>query len=77
MPKITRATESQKYIADELRKIYGGALTLAQVKETIGAKSANTARAWVENIPYVVINGRKKWLTSDIAKKIDDARIEP
>lgn len=77
MPKIQRATEQQKLFAEELRQLYGGALTLAQVGKTIGARSKDTQRAWTKDVPYVMINGRKKWLVSDVAKKICDSRVEP
>jgi len=77
MPKLTRAPESQKALADELRKLYGVCLTLVQVGDAIGAKSKDTTKKWLDDMPYATINGRKKWLVYDVAKKINDSRVVP
>lgn len=78
MPKLTRLTDRERALADELQRTYGvSALTLVQVSKVIGVKSDNTARAWTRDLPYVMIGGRKKYMVSDVAKKIDSARVEP
>lgn len=76
MPKIERMTDVQRVLADDLRKLYGGSMTLAQVGESIGANSPHTTRKWAADIPYCVINGRKKYLVGDVARKLGDCRVE-
>lgn len=76
MPKIGRMTDTQRALADDLRKQYGGAMTLTQVGESLGTNSPHTARKWTADIPYYLINGRKKYLVGDVARKLGDCRIE-
>lgn len=76
MPKIGRMTDTQRALADDLRKLYGGAMTLAQISESIGASSPHTTRKWAADIPYCLINGRKKYLVRDVAQKLGDCRVE-
>ncbi len=66
-----------KRLTDELRQLYGGAMTLENIKEALGIKSPKTARAWLDEteLEAIVINGRKKWLTSEVAKAINDSKI--
>ncbi|MGI5985014.1 MAG: hypothetical protein ACOX7O_04090 [Oscillospiraceae bacterium] len=75
MPKIGRMTDTQRAMADDLRKLYGGAMTLTQIGESIGVDSPHTARKWAADIPYCVINGRKKYLVGDVARKLGDCRV--
>lgn len=75
MPKIGRMPERQKQFADELRNTYGGMLTLKQVGEVIGITHPQTIKKFAQDIPAVDINGRKKWMAADVARKIESCRL--
>ncbi len=75
MPKITRMTEHQRELGKELRDTYGWYLTPTQVQEVLGVKSINTAKKWLRDVPPVFINGRPKYQATDIAQKLELARV--
>lgn len=65
-------------LANELRKLYGGALTLHDLMETLGYKDQKSATRWVKEnrLDAVVLNGgRKKWLVTDVARVLDNSKI--
>lgn len=82
MPKTKRSAQrpatERVALANELRQLYGGALSLQDLMETLGYKDPEAARRWVrENkLDAVVLNGgRKKWLVSDVARILDNSKI--
>lgn len=81
MPKVrtpnSRPPEARQRLTEELRKLYGGAMTLADVMEALGVKDSGTAKKWVkaEGLEAIEVNGRKKWLTSDVARALDNSKI--
>lgn len=70
MPKIGMNLAA-KEIAEELRKRYGGMMTLADIKEEKGFEHDKPARKWVEDLPCEIVNGRRKWRVSDVARKTE------
>lgn len=75
MPRVKRPlTADGEAIAEEIRKEYGGMLTVEQVMRLIGV-SRNTAKKWLLDVPAVNINGRPKYMVSDLARKIDLCRL--
>lgn len=64
----------QKEIAAELRSVYGGMMTAADVGTEIGVKHHSAYEAFLIGVPFYVINNRKRYKTSDIAKKIYESR---
>lgn len=75
MPRVKRPlTADGEAIAEEIRKEYGGMLTVEQVMRLIGV-SRNTAKKWLFDVPAVNINGRSKYMVSDLARKIDLCRL--
>jgi len=68
MPKIRKPlTEDQRVIADELRQHYGGTLTISQITEFLGV-SRMTGRKAANQIPWINVNGCRRWLASDVAR---------
>lgn len=68
-----RMPEAQKALAEELRKRYGGAMTLVDIAHELGVKKAETARSFMGNAPAVRVNRRLKWRVCEVAKKIYEA----
>lgn len=69
MPKLRKPLRAQE-IADELRAVYGGMLSVEDLKRELGAKDRRTAEKFMENASYVSVNGRKKWRVGDVAMRI-------
>lgn len=70
MPKLTRMSEEAKDFAALLHKQGFYLLSLEEIRQLIGARSPDTARKWVHDLPAREVNGRRKWLVSDVAQKI-------
>ena len=81
MPKVTnganRKTPDQKHMESEIINRFGMALTLSQVMQVIGKRSRDAARAWLqdEEIPPMLINGRRHWWASDVARALERSKI--
>lgn len=75
MPKIHRMTERQRELGRDLRATYGWYLSPTQVQEVLGFGSLNTAKKWLKDVPAVIINGRPKYQATDIAEKLEMARV--
>lgn len=69
MPRLRRNPREMQ-IADELREVYGGMLCVEDIRQELGAKDRRTAEKFVDGIPPINVNGRKKWRVYDIAKRI-------
>ena len=75
MPKILNL--ATKEIAEELRSRYGGMMTCQDIMREIGAKHHTAGERWVADIPYTIVNGRKKWRVSEVARKIYNNTVQP
>ena len=69
-----RIPEGQKNIAQELRELYGGCMTMKDVADELGVKHKNPTKKWLADISATVINGRKRWRVVDVAKKLYESR---
>lgn len=76
MPRIGM-NRKEKERAEELRKRYGGMMTFQDVMFEIGVKHHLSGEKWVADVPCTVINGRKKWRVSDVARKLERNTIYP
>lgn len=76
MPKLRLPLRAQQ-IADELREVYGGMLCVEQVKRELGVKDRRTAEKFLDGVPFVMVNKRKCWRVSDIARRIYDQEEIP
>lgn len=81
MPKVTnganRKTPDQKRMETEIISQFGMSLTMADVMKVIGKRSRDAARDWLrdEEIPAVLINGRRHWWATDIARALERSKI--
>ena len=71
MPKLRLPLRAQE-IADEMRAVSGGMMDVEDVKRELGAKDRRTAEKFLDGVTYVVVNRRKKWRVSDVARRIYD-----
>ena len=73
MPRIRGdpALEARKR---DLRKRYGGFMTLTDVAEELGCRSRNTARKAVSSLPVYSPVGAKVYDVADIAMLIEGSR---
>lgn len=76
MPKLRKPKRAQE-IADELRGFYGGMLGIEDVKLELGAQDRRTAEKFLANVPYIAVNGRKKWRVGDVAMRIYEKEVTP
>ena len=63
-------------ILEELATKYGGMMTQKDVAEAIGCVSTGTISSIIEGLPAYEINGRRRWRTSDIAKRIASMEVD-
>lgn len=63
-------------ILEELANRYGGMMTQRDIAESIGCKTTGTIQSIVEGLPAYDINGRRRWRTSDIAKRIASMEVD-
>ena len=69
MPKLRQPQYVRDY-ADELRTRYGGMMTLSSIAEELGNVSRTTAFRFAQDIPAVIVNGKKRFKVTEVAKKI-------
>ena len=73
MPKLTKLKPpEQQAIEDELRKIYGGAMSTRQVGSELGLKDT-AAKKWCDTaqVPYIQVErSARRYRVADIAAAI-------
>lgn len=74
MPKLRSHNESVERRKTELRKLYGGFMSLEDVRRELGCRSRNTAAKAVGSLPAYKVTGQKKYDVSDIASLIEKSR---
>ena len=71
MPKVNWCVpQRQREIAEELRERYGGMMTASDVMRELGLNHDAPTTRWLEGVPAVIVNNRKRYRVSDIASKI-------
>jgi len=76
MPKTRKLlSPAAEAIADEIRDNFGGMLTVQTMTKFFNCKDRRTAAKFLEDIPCYNINGRKQWMVSDVARKLDEVRL--
>ena len=75
MPRIRKPlTQAEEMTAKEIRKNYGGTLNLQNVMSYMGI-SRHTAERFVADMDYILVNGRKRYMATDLARKIESCRV--
>ena len=72
-----RASASRKQLERDIVSLFGMCLTLADLMAVLGLKDRTCARNWIqsEGIEAVLVNGRKRYLASDVAKALDNSKL--
>lgn len=72
-----RASASRKQLERDIISLFGMCLTLADLMSVLGLKDRACARNWIQNegIEAVVVNGRKRYLATDVAKALDNSKL--
>lgn len=73
----SRSSVSRKQLERDIIGLFGMCLTLADLMTVLGLKDRACARNWIrdENIEPVMVNGRKRYLASDVAKALDNSKM--
>lgn len=75
MPRIRKPlTQAEEMTAGEIKKSYGGTLNLQNVMSYMGI-SRHTAERFVADMDYILVNGRKRYMATDLARKIESCRV--
>ena len=74
MPK-QRAPQHVRDYADELRKNYGGMMTISDIAVELGNVALSTAYRFIEGATCYTVNGRRRWMVTDVAKKILECEV--
>ena len=63
----------ERIIADQ----YGMCLTMVNLLKVLGMKDYRSARLWLESekIQAVEINGRSRWLATDVARALERSKF--
>lgn len=76
MPRVKRMlTADEEFTAEQIKKDYGTMLDLASVMKYIGCRSVNTAKRFLSGVDSVEINGKRRYLAVDIARKVEAGRV--
>ena len=75
--KASKSTASRKQLERDIIALFGMCLTLADLMAVLGLKDRACARNWIqsEGIEPVLVNGRKRYLASDVAKALDNSKL--
>lgn len=73
----SRSTAARKALQQDIVAMFGMCLTLANVMTVLGQKDRKCTANWItsEGIEPVLVNGRKRYLASDVAKALDNSKI--
>lgn len=75
MPRVKlMRNPAEDAIADEIRRNYGGMMSTADIARFLNVKDGRTVQKFVADIPFYDVNGRRKWMASDVARKMAEAR---
>ena len=64
--------QTERDISDALRSMYGGMMTLTDIGQELGISHRDSIVRWITGMPCVKINGRKKWMVKDVARRINE-----
>lgn len=69
-------TPGTKALEDKLIDRYGFCLTMKALLEALGMRDRGQAKIWLdrENIQAVDVNGRDRWLATDVAQALERSK---
>lgn len=66
----------KKSIIDDIRKNYGNMLNLTEATNALGFSDKRAALNFLDGIPYCEMGRQKKFMASDIGKRIYDRMVD-
>lgn len=81
MPKTSleprKSTKDRRQLADDIVRLYGMTLTITKVTHLLGYKCPKAAKKWLKDSGIIptTVGGRDRWLATDIARALDNAKI--
>lgn len=72
-----KSKASKKQLEKDIISLFGMCLTMADLMRVLGLNDRACARNWIqsEGIEAVMINGRKRYLATDVAKALDNSKL--
>lgn len=70
-------TPAMKKLEDKLIELYGVSLNMVSLLQVLGLKDRRQAKVWLEreHIQAMEINGRPRWLATDIARALENSKF--
>lgn len=76
MPKLRKPlTAQEESTAAEIKKDFGSLLTVNDVAKFLGCRSRNTAKQFLSDVDSIEINGKRRYMAVDIARKVEAGRV--
>lgn len=74
----SRSGATRKALQQDIVTQFGMCLTMANLMVVLGQKDRKCTTRWVtdEGIEPVLVNGRKRYLASDVAKALDSSKLK-
>lgn len=69
-----KVPEWEKEKRSDLRERFGGMMNMIEIQRELGAKDPKTARAFLEDLPYILVGKQKKWDVADVARRMNERR---
>ncbi len=71
MPRTKYGTPKEQLdLENELRNRYGGMMTAKDVGRELGMHRHEAYSLWLADVSYVLVNNRKRYRVTEVAKKI-------
>ena len=82
MPRVnigtrsTAKTPGMKALEDKLIELYGVSINMVSLLKVLGLKDRGQARQWLasEGLQAIEVNGRKRWLATDVARALENSK---
>ena len=75
MPKVKKPLSVQgEMTAMDIKKSYGGTLSIQGVMSYLGMSRRATEK-FLKDVDAIVVNGRKRYMATDLARKIESCRV--
>lgn len=83
MPRVnlgtgsTAKTPGMKSLEKTIIDLFGLSLNMADLLKVLGLKDRGQAKVWLEHeqIPAIEVNGRKRWLATDVARALENSKF--
>ena len=75
MPKLTIHDQAVKRRKEDLRRQYGGFITLTDISRELGCRNYRTVIKAVGSLPSYMMTGKKLYDIADVAMMIESSRV--